>query len=363
VILKPPLLAGGVKNRGALLSRLPAPKIDHGDSGRTFAQHIDGKARGRRVPPLPMNDAPTAATPTIDNAARIERLSVVTQPVPSVKESREPDRETRRGESAGTVEDAAAVQILAAAAPGPTLTPKTAEPAAPDPLPESKPPPPAVVTPIAPAAVEEPLPAARPDPSPNVARPDVKMVSLQTFPPPVSNTPTPLADIASPAGNAPPPVPVAHTIVATIEMPSVRVLSVKLHPDHLGELTLSLKLRDNELRVNIEARTGQAVEALRKDEGLLRKVLQSAGYDPASLTIVVTPKDALTPLAVTPTDNANTSGQAALNGGRGTGGDAPPSGQGERRAATTTDREDWRDTDDHAKTAMPADRCGDGIFL
>jgi hypothetical protein len=362
VILKPPLLAGGVKNRGALHSRLTAPRIDHGDTGRTFAQHIDGKARGRRVPLSPMNDAPTAATPAIDNAARIERLSVLTQPAPGVKKSREPDRETPRDESAGTVEEADAVQILAAAAP-PTLTPKTAERAAPDPLPESKPPSPAAVTPIAPVAVKEPSQAAHRDPSPNVARPDVKMVSLQTFPPPVSNAPTPLADIASPAGNAPPPVPVAHTIVATIEMPSVRVLSVKLHPGHLGELTLSLKLRDNALQVNIEARTGQAVEALRKDEGLLRKVLQSAGYDPSSLTIVVTPKDALTPLAVTPADNANTSAQAALNGGRGAGGDAPPSGQGERRAATTTDREDWRDTDDRANTAMPADRRGDGIFL
>lgn len=363
-MVKPPLPLPVAKGRLAPKFQLGGAKRDHDETAKGFAKLVELKSPGQHHAAAAVRNLPESAKPLFAHVAPIEQHSAAGAPIPPRARRHEPDEEARhpmRLDSDGEAEFDRVVPMIAQPPAQPAaLTIDDGDGTA-VPSPESGASPPRTIILPDPSPNMQPMKAVQVDQFSPAGRQEFKLVSLQTFPPPVGNISSPTPAAATSRVEA--PAPVTHTIIATVEMPSVRVLNIKLHPDHLGELTLSLKLRGVELAVNIEAHSGQALEILRKDEGVLRKVLHSAGYDPSSLTIVVTTKDALTPMPVTPAENSDATAQSMLLGGRGAGGDAPPSGQGERRASFARHDDGWRDSDDRAKTASSADRRGDGIFL
>lgn len=359
-MLKLPLSLTVAKGRLAPKLELGVAKKTHDETADRFAKLIESKSDGQRRSVCEAKNLPEDGKLPLGGMMQIERRvagqAAARAKIDGLEEG------ARRPNRSEFDEEAEAVFIapLASQMPIPPEAKSHESDVAVQP-PAVDAPPPAPVKLSDPPLVSQRAKREPVDQLPATGRQGVKLVSLQTFPPPVSNAPSQVSVAAAPVSGT--PAPAIPTIVATIDMPSVRVLNIKLHPEHLGELTISLKLRGNELAVNIEAHSGKAIEALRQDESILRKVLQSAGYDPSSLTIVVTPKDALTPMPVTPADTSGAAAQSTLTGGRGAGGDASPSGQGERRASFAAYDDGRRDSDDRAKMELPADRRGDGIFL
>jgi flagellar hook-length control protein FliK len=139
----------------------------------------------------------------------------------------------------------------------------------------------------------------------------------------------------------------------------VRHLKIKLQPEHLGELTASLKLRGDELRVDIETHTGVALETIRHDEGILREALRNAGFDTATLTIVLSPASKDTVQAAATTDFA---GQPQSFGERPEG-DGRSQAEREKQRGFATRENSWSETDDQADPDASAPRRADGIFL
>jgi hypothetical protein len=196
---------------------------------------------------------------------------------------------------------------------------------------------------------------------------EAEIVDLRTFQAPVSNVPLPDSASAAPDpvqsyGSIEPPV--SFTVSVVTKPPEMRLLKIKLHPDHLGELTVSLKLKGSELAVKIETHSGAALEVVRKDEGLLRQVLQSAGYDAPTLTVSVAPfaRDAPSLMPVLPADPSSSLMQSTLSGGQGSGEGAPP-GNGGGNLDFAKHEEEWREIDDDTNAAPFVRRRVDGIFL
>jgi Flagellar hook-length control protein FliK len=346
--------------------RSPIHRIEDHRGAKTFAGLVDGKEKRPRQSPQIGEDgeAPDEA-PSADAGRGRRSLAALEYPLPAKSRRREDDSEVCDRAETGESETPAAFPLVGEPPRHPRERPPgmgaDSEKQPLDGRPSRAP---GIAASLA-TPVDGTRPADRASRNSGEGREDVKIVSRQTFPAPVPNERMPggirhAADRTEAGADAGPAI--SWTVAASAPQSELRILKIKLHPDHLGELTVSLKLRGAELAVNIEAHSGAAIEAIKKDESMLHQALRSAGYDTAALTVVLAPapKDLLSLL---PADGSGGLPQSALTGGNGSGGDAPRSGNGERGSHFTNRDEDWRDSDDPAHALAFVPRRVDGVYL
>jgi chemotaxis protein MotD len=87
----------------------------------------------------------------------------------------------------------------------------------------------------------------------------------------------------------------------------VRSLTLQLNPADLGTVTLTVKLRQQDIELRLETESESTLRLLRRDELVLHEVLRCAGYDSdaASLQIVLKPAAGAMPVASSPSPSSH----------------------------------------------------------
>ncbi|KQT09954.1 hypothetical protein ASG40_09525 [Methylobacterium sp. Leaf399] len=106
----------------------------------------------------------------------------------------------------------------------------------------------------------------------------------------------------------------------------LRILTIQLRPDDMGTVVVRMRLRGDALEVSLHASREETAALLRSDDGALREVLRSAGYQPDVVTIGSGRPDTASGDAARHGGGAD----AAAQGGRG--GDAAPGQSGRRQS-------------------------------
>jgi hypothetical protein len=134
---------------------------------------------------------------------------------------------------------------------------------------------------------------------------------------------------APPAVHLSPTAQVANALITGIEAPEtsrlaqsagepmptlpttsgvVRVLQIELEPPELGTVSIRLKLESQALELRISADQAGTADLIRRDQSVLTRLLQSAGYNVETLSVYVAEPDRST----------MSSGQSAQQGSQGT---------------------------------------------
>ncbi|OQP84352.1 hypothetical protein BTR14_19480 [Rhizobium rhizosphaerae] len=66
-------------------------------------------------------------------------------------------------------------------------------------------------------------------------------------------------------------------------------LKIQLHPNDIGPVTATLKLKEDELQVELRVQTGEAFRQLRSDQDAMVEALKSQGFSVDQINIVFTP--------------------------------------------------------------------------
>ena len=112
--------------------------------------------------------------------------------------------------------------------------------------------------------------------------------------------------------------------------PSVKILEIRLQPEELGTVRVTMRIVDNALQVDVRSANPQTAELLQKDRHLLDRMLQAAGYKADSVSIHAMDGDR-SAFQITSAPNVQNQPQGLLNGGaRGDGqpGGAASNGEG-----------------------------------
>jgi chemotaxis protein MotD len=84
----------------------------------------------------------------------------------------------------------------------------------------------------------------------------------------------------------------AHPLIVSNHEPRiVKSLTLRLHPADLGAVTLTVRLKSQEIELRLETESEATLKLLQRDRSVLHDVLQAAGYDAdaAALHIVLKP--------------------------------------------------------------------------
>ena len=97
---------------------------------------------------------------------------------------------------------------------------------------------------------------------------------------------------------------VAATPVTDPRPDVVRSIQIQLHPEDLGKIKVAMRLRGEELRLQIEVTSKKVETLLQNDHQVLKDLLSQSGYDikDASISITLTPADPLPPQRGTATN-------------------------------------------------------------
>lgn len=115
---------------------------------------------------------------------------------------------------------------------------------------------------------------------------EVKVLSVETYLPPASETGRPTVQVANAlskslqSSQAAPqhPQDVALQTPQSQVIKPMKALQIQLRPDNLGTVTASMQMRGGELEISLMTNTREAAELLRGDRHALVRVLQDAGY-------------------------------------------------------------------------------------
>ncbi|APG83470.1 chemotaxis protein MotD [Sinorhizobium americanum CCGM7] len=138
---------------------------------------------------------------------------------------------------------------------------------------------------------------------------------------------------------------------------TLNTLKIQLHPIELGTVTATLRLKDDELQVDLKVETGEAFRQLRDDQSEMVKALRAQGFAVDQVNVVFNAGgDASSGGGSQP----QTQAQLGQSGGERTGGD---SGQGRQRqnAGEAVQAETWwgNDGTDDASAGVEHSRTGD----
>ncbi len=145
----------------------------------------------------------------------------------------------------------------------------------------------------------------------------------------------------------------------------VNTLKIQMHPIDLGLVTATLRLRDDELQIDLRVQTGDAYRQLTNDQDAMIKALRAQGFQVDQVNVIFTPSDSAggndgsgQPQSnqQQPSQNGRDSqgGLAAGNGGEGRNG-----GAGQRSADDGRTRQDTlRET-----PAAPQPAVSDELYL
>ncbi|CZT34207.1 flagellar hook-length control protein FliK [Rhizobium sp. 9140] len=134
----------------------------------------------------------------------------------------------------------------------------------------------------------------------------------------------------------------------------VNTLKIQMHPIDLGLVTATLRLRDDELQIDLRVQTGDAYRQLTNDQDAMIKALRAQGFQVDQVNVIFTPSDSSggndgsgQPQSnqQQPSQNGRDSqgGLAAGNGGEGrNGGDGRNGAAGQRSADDGRTRQDTR---------------------
>ncbi|PTW60160.1 flagellar hook-length control protein FliK [Breoghania corrubedonensis] len=123
-----------------------------------------------------------------------------------------------------------------------------------------------------------------------------------------------------------------NTALGQSSGPTVKILEIKLQPEELGTVRVTMRMVDDTLQVDVRSANPQTVELLQKDKHLLDRLLHSAGYKADHVSIQAMDGDR-SPFQIGSTANAQNNAQGSLlAGGRGDGqpGGAASNGEGGR---------------------------------
>ena len=124
---------------------------------------------------------------------------------------------------------------------------------------------------------------------------EVKVLSVETYLPPASETGRPSLQVANALNKTLHAAQSAsqqtqdaamHLQQAQVTKP-VKSLQIQLRPDNLGTVTANMQVRGGELEVSLMTTTREAAEMLRGDRHALVRVLQDAGYRTDSVNVSV----------------------------------------------------------------------------
>ncbi|MEY9533154.1 flagellar hook-length control protein FliK [Sinorhizobium fredii] len=138
---------------------------------------------------------------------------------------------------------------------------------------------------------------------------------------------------------------------------TLNTLKIQMHPIDLGTVTATLRLKDDELQVDLKVETGEAFRQLRDDQSEMVKALRAQGFAVDQVNVVFNAGgDASNGSGAQP----QTQGQLGQSGGERTGGD---SGQGRQRpnGGEAAQAETWWSNDgtDDASAGVGHSRTGD----
>lgn len=138
---------------------------------------------------------------------------------------------------------------------------------------------------------------------------------------------------------------------------TLNTLKIQMHPIELGTVTATLRLKDDELQVDLKVETGEAFRQLRDDQSEMVKALRAQGFAVDQVNVVFNAGgDASNGSGSQP----QTQGQLGQSGGERTGGD---SGQGRQRpnGGEAAQAETWwgKDGTDDASAGVEHSRTGD----
>jgi flagellar hook-length control protein FliK len=130
----------------------------------------------------------------------------------------------------------------------------------------------------------------------------------------------------------------------------VKVLSIELKPANLGAVTVRIALKDNTVKVHIEAQRGETLAVIERERDALESALKSAGYSVDSISAA--PQGELSRgLGVSPAaapdagaQQGGLSGQASQGQGLGESGQQGQSGHGGSGRSEPGPRPDAKDT-------------------
>ncbi|ACP24089.1 chemotaxis protein motility protein D [Sinorhizobium fredii NGR234] len=138
---------------------------------------------------------------------------------------------------------------------------------------------------------------------------------------------------------------------------TLNTLKIQMHPIELGTVTATLRLKDDELQVDLKVETGEAFRQLRDDQSEMVKALRAQGFAVDQVNVVFNAGgDASNGSGSQP----QTQGQLGQSAGERTGGD---SGQGRQRpnGGEAAQAETWwgNDGTDDAAAGVGHSRTGD----
>ncbi len=145
----------------------------------------------------------------------------------------------------------------------------------------------------------------------------------------------------------------------------VRVLQIRLEPAELGTVTVRMRLDANRLELRVEAHQAATAELIRRDQGTLSRLLQSAGYDVDGFTIHVAEPDRAAlastthpqPGSLPGAPNSSTQGQSAGFQADGRSGGEPRNPQDARAGRWTNP------VDDTAELSQAVPARPTGVYL
>lgn len=157
------------------------------------------------------------------------------------------------------------------------------------------------------------------------------------------------------------PPAVVTTLDRVIAPGATKVLTLRLEPAHLGEVTVTMRLRQGALDVRLEAQSRHTLELVRRDEMVIKRVMEQAGFDAGDVTLVFARPASETNQAA-PLHNA--SGQTSRPGAQAGEGSSPSGGQGghagREHAGTQGNRSGNHETREFADPVLRRDG---GIYL
>ena len=115
---------------------------------------------------------------------------------------------------------------------------------------------------------------------------------------------------------------------------TLNTLKIQLHPIELGLVTATLRLKDDELQVELKVETGEAFRQLRDDQSEMVKALRAQGFSVDQVNIVF-----------------NSGGDTSSGGGSQTQAQAQPGQQGRERADGNGQGRQQRQEDGQASMA------------
>lgn len=157
---------------------------------------------------------------------------------------------------------------------------------------------------------------------------------------------------AAPPASADTPADSAQTASASLQ--PVKTISLALTPQNLGSVSIELSLKGGKLDVTVKAAEPETAQLLRRDNGALEKLLQSAGYTVQEVSIQASSQ---------PAQPSQTGAQTAPGGQ----GSADPSnadgGRDQSRRQGSNDRPGQKSSDQRPTNGAPDYSGGGSLYV